>query len=124
MKQFALLLASVSLVVLPALPAHASLVAATPPAVDNLKCLTLLLTNPEEHAAKCGGPFTMDEGKEPLVKGTFTKGCPLIAMTPLSLFGEEWRVDVAVTDCCDLSYVAPGEMDLTFGEVFRFRVAC
>jgi hypothetical protein len=100
-------------------------VAESPPAPDNLKCLTLLLTDPGEHAAKCGGPFTVDEGKDPLVKGTFNQGCPLFATIPLSLAGDEWRVQVAAgsVTCCNVTDLMPPETEITMGDVFRFRVA-
>ena len=36
--------------------------------VEKPNCLALLLTNPAEHSAKCGGPFEMDTGSDSLVK--------------------------------------------------------
>ena len=124
MKQIILILASLALATLPAMPARATLLAETPPAVDNMECLRLLLTDPDEHAAKCGGPFTMDQGTKPLVKGTYSPGCQVTELTPLSLIGGVWRVQVAAGNPCCATYVAPEQFNLTPGEVFRFRVAC
>lgn len=124
MKPFALALATLAMATLAAQPARATLLAETPPAVDNMECLALLLTNPEEHAAKCGGPFTQDTDTAPLVKGTYSPGCRLTEITPLSLIDGVWRVQVAAGNPCCATYVAPEQFNLTPGEVFRFRVAC
>lgn len=119
MKHFALLLASLCLVALPVVPAHASLVA-DKDAAHTMTCLKLLFTDSEAHAAECGGPFEMDKGKDPLVKGTYSPGCPLIGFAPLTMIGTEWRMDVADVLCCYGSLTpSPAQFDLSPGEIIR-----
>jgi hypothetical protein len=118
-----LLLASLSLVALPVMPVQASLVA-DKDAADTMTCLKLLFTDSEAHAAECGGPFEMDKGKDPLVKGTYSPGCNLAEIAPLTIGGAEWRLQVAELSCCYGSLTpSPAQFDLTPGEVFRIRVA-
>lgn len=125
MKHLGRLVVVASLATMSCQSAQASLLAEAPPATDTMECLTLLLTDPDEHAAKCGGPFTMDEGTAPLVKGNYKKGCPLIGMTPSSLAGDEWSLKVAgPVTCCDTTFLMPAVVAPEMGEVFRFRVAC
>ncbi|HWA19048.1 MAG TPA: hypothetical protein VG757_08625 [Devosia sp.] len=132
MKHFALLLSSACLLVAPTLPAQASLVAATP-AVDNMHCLTLLLTDPEAHAAECGGPFTMDKGTTPLVKGSYGESCQQTATVTLPALGEDWLADASNVSrvhvaepilCCNLSYLTPQVFDLSIGEAIRVAESC
>lgn len=123
MKHLALLLSSVCLLAAPALPARASL-AVDVAAVDNWQCLVWLLTDPATHAAECGGPFTMDRGTEPLVKGTFTEGCQLITSVDLPDLDFLERIHVAQSqdDCCYLVGglpTPPATFDLTFGEEIK-----
>jgi hypothetical protein len=128
MKHFALLLSSVCLLVAPTLPAQASLVAATPP-VDNMHCLSLLLSDPDAHAAECGGPFTIDKGTAPLGGSGYGEGCRLIAMIDPPVFADIWaanapRVRVAVESCCQGAYLTPEILDLSIGEAIRVAQSC
>lgn len=123
MKRFVLLLASITLLALPVAPAQASLVADTGTA-DTMNCFKLLFTDSEAHAAECGGPFEMDKGNEPLVKGTFAPGCDTGQIAPLMLIGVDTRVLVAGPAPCGCSYLTPTQFEPAAGAIFRFRVAC
>jgi hypothetical protein len=114
MKHFALLLSSVCLLAVPTLPARASVEVA---AVDNWQCLVWLLTDPDAHAAECGGPFHLDEGTSPLVKGG-TAPCEIVAAADLPVLDFLGRVQVAqsIDSCCYYVGTSSGIFDLTFGE--------
>lgn len=123
MKHLALLLSSLWLVALPTMPVQASLVA-DKDADHTMNCLELLLSDSEAHAAECGGPFEMDKGKDPLVKGSYAPGCNLAEIAPLFIGGAEWRLQVAEISCCYGSLTAPpAPFDQAPGDEFRIRVA-
>jgi hypothetical protein len=123
MKRFILLLASISVLALPVLPAQASLVADTD-ATDTMNCLKLLFTDSDAHAAECGGPFEIEKSNDPLVKGTYAPGCEVTEVTPLTLIGGDLRVLVAGPAPCGCAFLAPTQLQPAADAVFRFRVAC
>lgn len=125
MKHFAMLLSSICLLAVPALPARAS-VAVDVAAVDNWHCLVLLLSDPDAHAAECGGPFTMDDGTSPLVNGNYAPCQPLIGTADLPQLEFLERVDVAQSsdDCCFVQGTSFKTIDLTFGGELLVAATC
>jgi hypothetical protein len=130
MKRPLLVLASLAMALTPAVPARAALVADTGENPTVLNCLGLLFTNSEEHAAKCGGPFEMDTGTDPLVKGTFNQTCKF-GSADLPIYGDAmvvWRLDVATSCCGNTVSFGPAQPEtpvqwiLPVGE--RVLVAC
>jgi hypothetical protein len=130
MKRPLLVLASLAMALTPAIPARAALVADTGEKPTVLNCLGLLFSNPEEHAAKCGGPFEMNTNPETLVKGTSGVGGCEVGFTDLPIYGLDqvvWRLDVAGTCCATVSPLDPrqqthGQWILPVGQ--RILVAC
>lgn len=115
MKHLAVLLSSLCLLVAPTLPARASL-ATDVAAVDNWQCLVWLLTDPDAHAANCGGPFHLDDGKDSLSPGSFGP-CQYVTSIDLTQIDFLGRIEVAQSqeDCCyRLGSAEP--LALTFGE--------
>ena len=129
MKRTLLLLASFALALAQAVPAQATLVADTADKPTMMTCLGLLFSNSEEHAAKCGGPFKMNENAEPLVKGSTAPTCN-VGSADLPLYGgalEVWRIDMAGTCCSSITPRDPreqmqGQWLLPVGD--RVLVAC
>jgi hypothetical protein len=111
-----MLLSALCLLAAPTLPARAS-AAVDVAAVDKWQCLVWLLTDPDAHAAECGGPFHMDEGTDSLSPGSFAPCQYLTGEATLPELEFLERVDVAQSiDCC---YAIPSSFDtfdLTFGE--------
>ncbi|HWA19047.1 MAG TPA: hypothetical protein VG757_08620 [Devosia sp.] len=120
MRTLASLFAAFALLAIPMAPAHASLVAATP-AIDNMHCLSLLFSDPDAHAAECGGPFTIDKGTAPLGGSSYGEGChvQITMAAPPSLDNLDLVQRLLVADipdkCCQIGSLFETPI-LSFGE--------